>query len=108
MELRDGGDGPECSNLGNVEIPPTIKHPSTYNQSDFDFNPNEVLERLLVKYESSNLKGLLEGYKREIEKTTHPPCAREMESSLVEAALVSFGMVSVLELANRLLDLPGS
>ncbi|CAH0034973.1 unnamed protein product [Clonostachys rhizophaga] len=86
-ELRDGGDGPECSDLGNVEIPPTIKHSSTYNQSDFEFDPNEVIEALLVEYKASNFKGLLEGYKREIEKTTHPPCAREVESYIVGAAL---------------------
>ncbi|CAG9955949.1 unnamed protein product [Clonostachys rosea f. rosea IK726] len=86
-ELCDGGDGPECSDLGNVEIPPTIKHRSTYNQSDFDFNPYEVIQHLLFEYKSSNFKVLLEGYKREIEKTTHPLCLREMESSLVGAAL---------------------
>ncbi|CAH0054114.1 unnamed protein product [Clonostachys solani] len=87
MELRDGGDGPECSDLGKVEIPRTIEHRSTCNQSDFDFNADEVIQRLLVKYKSTNFKALLEGYEREIKKRTYPVCAREVESDLVQAAV---------------------
>ncbi|CAI6028963.1 unnamed protein product [Clonostachys chloroleuca] len=86
MELRDG-DGPECSDLGKVQIPRTIERRSTYNQSDFDFNPHEVIKPLLVKYKSTNFKALLKGYEREIKKRPYPVCTREMESYIVKAAV---------------------
>jgi hypothetical protein len=77
-------------------------------QSNFDSILNGVIQRLLVEYESSNFKALLEGYKRETKRRTDPLCLREVESNLVSAAVVSFGVINVLELANRLLDLLGS
>lgn len=77
-------------------------------QSNFDFILNGVIQRLLVEYEPSNFKALLEGYKRETKRRTGRLCLREVESYLVSAAVVSFGVINALELANSLFDLLGS
>ncbi|CAH0057092.1 unnamed protein product [Clonostachys solani] len=94
-EISDGGLGTECGDLGNVEISPgassehrkACEHHCDTNCSNFDFILNGVIQRLLIEYESSNFKALLEGYKRETKRGTHPLCVREVDLYLVSAAV---------------------
>ncbi|VUC21319.1 unnamed protein product [Clonostachys rosea] len=94
-EISDGGNGTECGDMENVEIPPgtsfeqpkACEHQCNTNCSDFDSILNGVIQHLLVEYESSNFKALLEGYKRETKRRTHPLCVREVESYLISAAV---------------------
>ncbi|CAG9986688.1 unnamed protein product [Clonostachys byssicola] len=94
-EISDGGLGTECGDVGNVDIPPGAEFESCKackddcNTACSNFDPilNGVIQPLLVKYESSNLKALLEGYKRETKRRTHPLCLREVECYLVSAAV---------------------
>ncbi|CAI6092873.1 unnamed protein product [Clonostachys chloroleuca] len=94
-EISDGGIGTECGDLGNVEIPPgasfesrkACEHHCNTTCSNFDFILNGVIQRLLVEYEPSNFKALLEGYKRETKRRTGRLCLREVESYLVSAAV---------------------